>query len=680
MLTIAPALQRGRCRAPRWIRAALAQFVTTAAIAAPAGAAGCISGTWIPLTIPSRAYTALAYDSARHVAVAFGGTGGGAVLGDTWEWNGDDWAERRVDGPSARWGHAMSFDSAHGCALLFGGSAGFNITPALGDTWRYDGASWTRVATTGPSARTGAAMCFDAARGVAVLFGGRAGAVLGDTWEWDGSAWTQRAVAGPPARWGGAMAYDAARGRVVLFGGAADLQGAGPLLADTWEWDGASWTSQNAVGPVARVGAAAAYDPDLGGVVLFGGVGAYSVFPQTSLYGDTWVWDGASWTERAEPGPSGRGFAGMAYAAEAGGLVLFGGEAGNTRPSIGETWARSASAWERVRVSGPPLKYSSVGVYDSRRDRIVVYGVGIDGVAETWEWDGTHWAQRDVVSPPARSRAALAFDPRRARTVLFGGVVNAYSHFGDTWEWDGDTWRQIDVPGPSARQQAVMSYNTPEERILLFGGRRSIQTSGGGAGNEAYADTWAWDGSAWSQLPDSGPPVGPATAMVYETARNTVLLVCGWPSQTGSAWEWAGTWQQRAAPPSAASLGADGALAYDDQRATALLLKDGPYADWDGAAWRTVARTATPGASAAVYESSRGRIIGYRAAEDTYMWSYDPPCPADVNCDRAANAIDLSQLLSAWGTADPAADLNADGVVNAYDLGLLLGGWGACPN
>src|SRR5436309_145576 len=87
------------------------------------------------------------------------------------------------------------------------------------------------------------AMAYDSARGRVVLFGGSG---LGDTWEWDGTSWTQRASSGPPPRYKHAMAYDSARGRVVLFGGDG---AAGPYLADTWEWDGTAWTQRSPSGP-----------------------------------------------------------------------------------------------------------------------------------------------------------------------------------------------------------------------------------------------------------------------------------------------------------------------------------------------------------------------------------------------------------------------------------------------
>ncbi|MCK4340256.1 MAG: hypothetical protein KAY37_00855 [Phycisphaerae bacterium] len=70
----------------------------------------------------------MAYDSARGVVVLFGGG-----LGDTWEWDGDQWAYQSVSGPSPRCSHAMAYDSARGVTVLFGGTAGTTYS----DTWEY---------------------------------------------------------------------------------------------------------------------------------------------------------------------------------------------------------------------------------------------------------------------------------------------------------------------------------------------------------------------------------------------------------------------------------------------------------------------------------------------------------------------------------------------------------------
>src|SRR5678815_2887019 len=91
-----------------------------------------------------------------------------------------------------------------------------------------------------PNFRSGTALASDTARGSVVLFGGNGGpgGFLADTWEWNGATWQSRAPSvSPTARDQHAMAYDAARQRVVLFGGRS---GSTSILGDTWEWDGSN--------------------------------------------------------------------------------------------------------------------------------------------------------------------------------------------------------------------------------------------------------------------------------------------------------------------------------------------------------------------------------------------------------------------------------------------------------
>jgi hypothetical protein len=60
---------------------------------------------------------------------------------------------------------------------------------------------------------------------------------------------------------------------------------------------------------------------------------------------------------------------------------------------------------------------------------------------------------------------------------------------------------------------------------------------------------------------------------------------------------------------------------------------------------------------------------------------YSDQCPPggreDLNRDGFVDALDLTILLAAWGTADPVADINADGSVDATDIAALLGAWGS---
>jgi hypothetical protein len=80
-------------------------------------------------------------------------------------------------------------------------------------------------------------MAYDAATSTIVLSGGENihGYDFGDTWTWDGSTWTKQAPAtSPPARAFAPMTYDAATSTIVLFGGFAK----GGVFGDTWTWGG----------------------------------------------------------------------------------------------------------------------------------------------------------------------------------------------------------------------------------------------------------------------------------------------------------------------------------------------------------------------------------------------------------------------------------------------------------
>ena len=188
----------------------------------------------------AREGAAMAYDAAARTVVLFGGFSGSAptghYLGDTWTWNGATWTQQHpAASPRARWEAALAYDAATGNTVLFGGSS---QTAYFGDTWTWHGGTWTRQHPAArPGARSsGAAVAYDAATRTVVLFGGNAPTGnLGDTWTWDGRTWArQHPATSPPGRDSATMAYDAATGTAVLFGGFTSL-GLGEL-SDTWTW------------------------------------------------------------------------------------------------------------------------------------------------------------------------------------------------------------------------------------------------------------------------------------------------------------------------------------------------------------------------------------------------------------------------------------------------------------
>jgi hypothetical protein len=90
---------------------------------------------------------------------------------------------------------------------------------------------------------------------------------------------------------------------VVLFGGGVN---GSSDLGDTWIWNGAAWTQMSVVGPSPRAWAVMA--PLGGRLVLFGGVDDAT----GTVLGDTWTWDGTKWTQLDVPGPPPRFAAAMA--------------------------------------------------------------------------------------------------------------------------------------------------------------------------------------------------------------------------------------------------------------------------------------------------------------------------------------------------------------------------------
>jgi len=204
---------------------------------------------WTPRTPatspPARYEHGMVFDSARGVTVLFGGSPvppgfASSPLGDTWEWNGTNWTQRApATTPPVRYMHGMAYDSARDVTVLFGGApviASMGFPPPLGDTWEWNGANWAaRTPAAAPSARYMHAMAYGT-QGTTVLFGGWSSS-FSDTWEWNGTNWTQPTLPlSPPPRIISAMAYDSARSAMVLFGGALITGFPNVILYnDTWE-------------------------------------------------------------------------------------------------------------------------------------------------------------------------------------------------------------------------------------------------------------------------------------------------------------------------------------------------------------------------------------------------------------------------------------------------------------
>ena len=699
-------------------------------------------------TPSARGNHAMVYDAARGVTVLFGGSGiadacgtlGSPRCSDTWEWDGTTWADvTPVISPPARYNHALAYDAARGVTVLFGGEA--SPSNRLEDTWEWDGVGWTEVtADVSPPARHNHALAYDAARGVTVLFGGfgASSGRLSDTWVWDGASWSELApAASPPARTNHALAYDAARGVTVLFGGAGTVGACGTpgssACADTWAWDGATWTEVTPdVSPPARTQHALAYDAARDVTVLFGGSGAAGACgtPDSVMCSDTWLWDGASWTEvTPDAVPPARRDHAIVYDAARARTVLFGGQGGNdtcgTSGSLcADAWVWDGDTWAEATPSGsPPARDRHALAYDAAREVTVLFGgegtaSGACGApdsarcADTWVWNGASWVERTPgVSPRQRERHALAYDAVREVTVLFGGTDGA-SRLSDTWEWNGTTWVQLTpATSPTSRHGHALAYDAARGVTVLFGGFGPVSGACGTPGSGSCSDTWTWDGTTWTELtPATSPPARSNHALVYDPARGVLVLfggagACGVPGNPRCAdtWEWNGTTWTEVTPATSPPARDRHALVYDAARDATLLFggttsgfASGLRSDtwvWEGGLWAELTSVTAPPARerhALAYDTTRGNAIlfggagagagacgtpGQARCADTWLLSTDAslsPRHSFTASFAAALAPDatLRAVTARWvagGSGTPAGDLTEGAELQVWD-------------
>ena len=152
------------------------------------------------------------------------------------------------------------------------------------------------------------------------------------------------------------------------------------------------------------------------------------------------------------------------------------------------------------------------------------------------------WSQASPpTNPTARQGAAEAYDSGTGQTVLFGGGNAAdTTDLTDTWAWNGTTWSELATGGPVAAQEDAMAYDPATSQLLLFEG----WTTSGDIG-----DTWAWNSttSTWTEVATTGPAARNGASMVYDLAASQLILFGGQNGTTryNDTWKWTGSaWSQ----------------------------------------------------------------------------------------------------------------------------------------
>lgn len=230
-------------------------------------------------------------------------------------------------------------------------------------------------------------------------------------------------------------------------------------------------------------------------------------------------------------------------------MLVFGGSTASGRSD--ELWrfdplASGGPTWDMLTPAGtPPVARAGHGAaYDLGRGVLVVFGgrigsgsAGVSG--ETWEWDsGTNtWTEKTpavpmygVNTPPHLDFPGMVFDSSSGRCLLFGGRGNGTSapmEYAETWTWDGIAWSLVTplTTSPPARRNHAMTHSIATGQTMVWGGIAS---------GTALGDTWIWDGSDWSNVVTATTPYANGThngsllnGLVYDGARQRFVLTWG---------------------------------------------------------------------------------------------------------------------------------------------------------
>jgi hypothetical protein len=530
----------------------------------------------------ARQAASVAYDGSDHYVLVGQGLVGGSPISetDTWSYHSGEWrqivSEPDVSWaqPAGRYGAAAASDPKDNYRVLFGGTTGYG---ANAETWIYTdhapsagaepggGYLWVELfPSKAPSARTYAAMTYDAKDGYVVLFGGMSssGIALGDTWTFSAGTWTElNPSTSPSPRYGAMMAYDVADGYVVLFGGTNGTS----YFSDTWTFEGGAWTLLSpATHPVARAFGGLAWNNDTLYTILYGGTTG------NSALNDTWKFLSGTWTAlkpRGNPSlpPAEWGMTVVADLKDKGVFMYGGCTTASVNPldpscpasdAQGTTWKYGPGTWIVVPTeptitalpAAPPPRFFASGAFDpnSKQDNVLfIDGISASGkvITDRWIYDSMKWNNWfPALSPSPRYGEVFDFDYLSEKSLMFGGIGpvggGKLGYLDDTWMWDTGIWGQANPKTPpSARAFASLAYYgqlpCPYPGCKEAPHALNYSLLFGGVGPSGYlGDTWKWVGSPpggqWTALhPSTAPSPRANASMVYDQTDNYILLFGG---------------------------------------------------------------------------------------------------------------------------------------------------------
>ena len=273
--------------------------------------------------------------------------------------------------------------------------------------------------------------------------------------------------------------YDPVRGRMLVFGGIKDSDSHNDLWALSLVGK-PSWSRlpTAGTGPSARYGHTAIYDPVRDRMLVFGGAGGPYLNDVWSLsLAGSPTWNALSPTG---PPPPVRAHHTAVYDSARDRMLVFGGASGLTeRNDVWELSLSGSPAWSALTPGGPPpsARHGHGAIYDPVRDRMLVFGgAGGSLLNDVWELrlsGSPVWsALAPSGTPPSAGSGRAIYDPAGDRMIVFGGITG--SLINGVWELSlsGPAWSALAPIGtpPSARFDNSAIYDPLHGRMLVFGG------------------------------------------------------------------------------------------------------------------------------------------------------------------------------------------------------------------
>jgi PKD repeat protein len=306
-----------------------------------------------------------------------------------------------------------------------------------------------------------------------------------------------------------------------------------------------NWTNitSNGPAPSPRYGAAMAYYPPAGYVVLFGGFGPGG---NTDPLNDTWIFQGGVWTNITSSlteSPAARGWASLTYDQAIQDLVLTQGAYCDPQTGVNCSlpWAFANGSWAPL----PPIPssvtnlcdsyYGATSVYDSYAGYLLsipwLLSSDASGCAladQGGEWTDLNYNASSNVTTygPNFWAPALVNDPASDGVLLFGGFQppDSGEPTNYTWLFANGTWTNLTgsllTSPPPGIPYGGASYNPADNLQVVFVGLASKYSL-------VYNQTWEYS-NGWSLLKSNVSPSPRASpSLCWDGANNGTLLFGG---------------------------------------------------------------------------------------------------------------------------------------------------------